>query len=262
MNLKPKKSLGQHFLINEELSERIVSIFIEEKPKSLVLEIGPGKGVLTGLLIKQIPDLYCCELDDRMGNLVSKKYKIDEANLLRVDVLKLDFKKQFGELPVSVIGNFPYNISSQILFHVLENKEQVPWLVGMFQKEMAKRVASEHGSKEYGVISVLMQAYYDIEFLFELNENDFDPPPKVKSGVISLKRKKTDSGILSQKHFTRMVKVAFLHRRKMLRNTWKEFYTTEELNKPQFTKRPEQYSVQQFIDASNEVYLKQKNADQ
>jgi 16S rRNA (adenine1518-N6/adenine1519-N6)-dimethyltransferase len=245
--LKAKKSYGQHFLIDENISSKIAhSLKLEEGLKN-VLEIGPGKGMLTKYLIEQDINLKAVEADRDMvdylhNNYVALHNKIISANFLR---LKLD--EVFDNEPLAIIGNFPYNISSQIVFKMIEYKELVPELVGMFQKEMAVRIISGPGSKDYGVISVLTQAFYEGEHLLKVGPQCFSPPPKVQSAVIRLRRKKDNIIESPPKLFRRVVKQAFSQRRKMLRNTMKTFIKGDDLLKdPFFQQRPEQLSLEAF----------------
>lgn len=257
--LKPKKSLGQHFLTNEHVAQRVVEEFLNDTVGNVCLEVGPGKGVLTKYILQNKLHFFCCEIDERMASHIKKTFHLEQNKVLQQDILALDFEKEFAGQKVNVIGNFPYNISSQILFHVLDFMKQVPVVVGMFQKEMAMRVAAAHGNKEYGVITVLVQAYYDVEYLFDVLPEDFDPPPKVFSGVIKLKLKPNPQKILSEKIFRRLVKSSFQQRRKMMRNTLKEFLAPDILQQKRFDKRPEQLSVSEFIDLANEIYNQQNS---
>lgn len=240
-----KKSLGQHFLKDENICRQIVEAIVEEKPKQLV-EVGPGGGALTKYLLelKDI-DFKAVELDKEKVDYLEKTYPAIKGKLLHEDFLNADvpFEGQF-----MLVGNFPYNISSQILFKVLDWKEQVDSVVGMFQKEVAQRIASKEGNKSYGILSVLMQAYFDVEYLFDVDENCFTPPPKVKSGVIKLTPAKEIPAMHSEKKFKLLVKTAFNQRRKMLRNGVRGMFDEEFIKDEIFNKRAEQLTVKQFAE--------------
>lgn len=241
----PKKNLGQHFLKNESIAERIVDS-ISTNP-SHVMEIGPGMGVLTKYLLKKkFEHFKVVEIDRESVTFLQAHYPELQNDILAEDFLRLDLHNYCSENLV-IIGNFPYNISSQILFKVLDEKDLVSEVVGMFQKEVAERVASGPGNKQYGIISVLLQAYYDIEYLFTVDEMQFNPPPKVKSAVIRLKRN-PDKNLHCDEHlFKQVVKAGFNQRRKTLHNSLKSFIFDEEFaHDSVFTKRPEQLSVSEF----------------
>jgi 16S rRNA (adenine1518-N6/adenine1519-N6)-dimethyltransferase len=246
--VRAKKSLGQHFLKDENTARLIVESLTAGKSKH-VLEIGPGMGVLTQFLFKHHEyETTLIELDRDSIAFLKKKYPEKESRLIEGDFLQLDLKKLFGE-QFSVIGNFPYNISSQILFKVLENKELVPEVIGMFQKEVGVRIASGPGNKAYGILSVLMQAFYDVELLFLLDEQDFAPPPKVKSAVLRFIRKEKIALDCDEKLFFKVVKAAFNQRRKTLRNALSQFISRQEKgNIPYLDKRAEALSWQQFVE--------------
>ena len=250
MIVRAKKYLGQHFLNNEAIAQRIVnSLDYEENENNAVIEIGAGMGVLTQFLVNKKYSFYVVELDtESVEYLVSAfpKLKI-ENRLIEGDFLKFNFDT-IKEEKVAIIGNFPYNISSQILFKVYENKEIVPELVGMFQKEVAERIASKPGTKKYGILSVLLQAYYDIEYLFTVEETEFNPPPKVKSGVLRLKRNKVKKLACDEKLFKTIVKSSFNQRRKMLRKSLKSFVQGKDISDELLQKRPEQLSVNEFVE--------------
>lgn len=246
--VKPKKSLGQHFLKDLEIARRIADTL--EKYKGVpVLEIGPGMGVLTQFLLEAGHDLTVVELDQESVAYLEQNFPALDGRILAEDFLKLDLKKLFPG-PFCVIGNYPYNISSQIFFKVLDYKEQIPCCSGMLQKEVAERLAAGPGSKTYGILSVLLQAWYDVEYLFTVNENVFDPPPKVKSGVIRVTRNQRTELGCDEKLFKTVVKTSFNQRRKTLRNSMKPLLGKEYpgFGLPIFDKRPEQLSVEQFIE--------------
>src|SRR5688572_7685354 len=240
-----KKSLGQHFLKDENISRKIVAA-LQEHPFQQLLEIGPGGGALTKhLLSLENIQFRAVELDDEKIEYLRKTYPAIENKIIRGDFLEIN--KPF-EGKFTVVGNFPYNISTQILFKVLEWKEDVECVIGMFQKEVAQRVAAREGSKVYGVISVLVQAFYDVEYLFDVSAQSFNPPPKVKSGVIRLLPRKEKISMRSEKDLFLLVKTAFNQRRKTLRNAVKPLFDPVTLEDPLFLKRAEQLSVQQFAD--------------
>ena len=219
--VSPKKHLGQHFLKDDNIARKIVESLLPGTEN--VLEIGAGTGILTKYLIeKQFPGFYIIEIDGESVEHLNANFSELEGKIINADFLKYDLGKLFpGQF--SIIGNFPYNISSQILFKVLEYRNDVTEVVGMFQKEVAERIASPPGSKKYGILSVLIKAFFDIEYLFTVNESVFHPPPKVKSAVIRLKRNKTDRLKCDEKVFFAMVKAGFNQRRKTLRNSLKSF---------------------------------------
>jgi len=238
-----KKSLGQHFLKDEVIIQKIVYA-LNENPFSNLLEVGPGGGALTKHLVK-IPGINfkAVELDDEKTAYLLKTFPSLTDNLISQSFLDID--EPFDE-PFIVIGNFPYNISTQILFKVLDWKDKVPVVIGMFQKEVAERAASKEGNKVYGVLSVLIQAFYEVEYLFDVSNQSFNPPPKVESGVIRLKRKSTDLSVKSERAFKVLVKTAFNQRRKTLRNAVKSLFTAEVLQDELFNKRAEALSVEDF----------------
>jgi 16S rRNA (adenine1518-N6/adenine1519-N6)-dimethyltransferase len=240
-----KKSLGQHFLRDETISRRIVDLLLQ-RPMAQLLEVGPGGGALTKYL-KDLDavDFRAVELDAEKTAWLLKTYpdlsgRIIEGSILDVPV---PFKG-----PFTIIGNFPYNISTQILFRVLEWKDQVECMVGMFQKEVAERVCAGPGSKDYGIPSVLLQAYFTVEYGFDVPPEAFEPPPKVKSGVIRLVHAGNPYGVQDDRKLRVLVKAAFSQRRKQLRNPLKALFPATELSDPIFTKRAEQLSVRDYVD--------------
>ena len=238
-----KKSLGQHFLKDEIIIQKIVTA-LKENTFTNLLEVGPGAGALTKELIKiEGTNFIAVELDDEKVELLQKKYKALQQKIIHKSFLDIDkpFKEAF-----TVIGNFPYNISTQILFKILEWKDEVPVVIGMFQKEVAQRAAAGPGSKVYGVLSALIQPYYDIEYLFDVPPESFNPPPKVQSGVIRLTRKTTALNVKSERAYWVLVKTAFNQRRKTLRNAVKSLFTTEVLQDNIFTLRAEALSIEDF----------------
>ncbi|MFB6457516.1 16S rRNA (adenine(1518)-N(6)/adenine(1519)-N(6))-dimethyltransferase RsmA [Chitinophaga sp. Hz27] len=245
-----KKSLGQHFLTDENICRKIVeSLPVTEGQQ--VLEVGPGGGAITKYLL-EIPGIQfkAIELDTEKVQYLEKTYPAIKGKLINISILdaELPFEGQFR-----LIGNFPYNISTQIMFKVLDWREQVDVVVGMFQKEVAVRLAAGHGNKDYGILSVLLQAYYKIEYLFDVHENCFNPPPKVKSGVIRLTRLEQPADVISDRKFRVLVKTAFGQRRKQLRNPLKPLFTKETLQDPIFSKRAEELTVADFAALTHKM---------
>ena len=238
-----KKSLGQHFLKDENICRKIISA-ARQLPFDQLLEVGPGGGALTKYLLELDGiDFKAVEVDEEKVNYLLQQYPLLEGRIINQSVL--DMEKPF-EGKFTVVGNFPYNISSQILFKLLEWKNDIGHVIGMFQKEMAQRVAAGEGNKVYGVISVLVQAFFDVDYLFEVNEKCFQPPPKVKSGVIRLTPKETALPMKSEADFFLLVKTAFNQRRKTLRNAVKNLFDATILQDELFSKRAEQLRVDQF----------------
>lgn len=251
--MRPKKSFGQNFLINESVCHRIVERFVDNNPCDNVLEVGPGKGALTKYLLEQKSiNFKAVEADWDMVHHLQQTYGMDPEQLIQKDFLKLPLEKIFPNEEYSVIGNFPYNISSQILFRIDKYKDLVPFVVGMFQKEVAHRLASGPGSKVYGVISVLLQATYDIKLEFDVNPGSFFPAPKVTSTIISLRRKDNYELPCDAKLFRAIVKGSFNSRRKMLRNTLKPWIKEPKLFELDYmTQRPEQLGLEDFYKLTN-----------
>jgi len=246
-----KKNLGQHFLKDRSIASRIASLLTGEGYGS-VLEIGPGTGILTGFLVdRNFQDFRVIEIDNESVHFLKEKFP-SIREIIRGDFLTMDLEKEFtGKL--SVIGNFPFNISTQILFRVLKHREKVVEVCGMFQKEVAERICAMPGNKTYGIISVLLQAYYDTEYLFTVPEHVFSPPPKVKSGVIRLRRNNIMELGCSEALFSRVVKAGFNQRRKTLRNSIKSAFNLKREDYRDFGLRPEQLSVEQFVELTNWV---------
>jgi len=238
-----KKSLGQHFLKDEQIIHQIIDA-LKKHPFERLLEVGPGAGALTKQLL-QLPaiDFKAVELDEEKVQYLLKTYPVLKDKIISNSFL--DIEKPFTE-PFVVIGNFPYNISTQILFKILEWKDEVPVIIGMFQKEVAERAASKPGSKVYGVLSALVQAYYDVQYLFDVPPDSFNPPPKVMSGVICLTRRKQPLEVKSDRAYWVLVKTAFNQRRKTLRNAVKAQFTPEILQEDIFNKRAEALSIDDF----------------
>lgn len=262
MTVKAKKHLGQHFLKDENIAKKIADTLTEEGYDD-VLEIGPGMGVLTKYLLAKKPKVTVMELDSESVGYLQDTFPLEHLTLdtsaqkftiIEGDFLRQDLSKTFGGKQVAIIGNFPYNISSQIVFKAIEHRNLVPEFSGMFQKEVAQRIAEQPGSKTYGILSVLTQAFYDAEYLFTVPPSVFNPPPKVDSGVIRLLRKENYSLPVDEKLFFRVVKTAFNQRRKMLRSSLKSLNLSDTLKEdPIFAKRPEQLSVQEFISLTSKI---------
>jgi 16S rRNA (adenine1518-N6/adenine1519-N6)-dimethyltransferase len=251
--VKPKKRLGQHFLVDLGIAESIARAVKGHGGVQKVLEIGSGMGVLTDFLIAQEWDLFLVEIDRESIPYLKKKYPRLSHKIIEADFLKYDFG-QVIEGKYIIVGNFPYNISSQIFFKILPERNEVVEVVCMLQKEVAKRIASPKGNKEYGILSVLLQAFYDIEYLFSVPPEVFDPPPKVNSGVIRLVRNEVKILGCDEKLFFRLVKQAFSTRRKTLRNALKSMGLTEEMKEEALLdKRAEQLGVQEFVSLTNKL---------
>jgi 16S rRNA (adenine1518-N6/adenine1519-N6)-dimethyltransferase len=244
--VQPKKNLGQHFLKDRNIASRIADT-LTGKGYSSVLEIGPGTGILTGFLIERnFPDFRIIEIDNESFHFLKENFPLIK-DIIRGDFLTMDIEGTFPD-KIAVIGNFPYNISSQILFKVLEHRDKVVEVCGMFQKEVAERICASPGSKTYGIISVLLQAFYDTEYLFTVPEHVFSPPPKVKSGVIRLRRNQVTEIGCDEVLFIRVVKAGFNQRRKTLRNSVKSAFNLKREDYKDFSLRPEQLSVARFIE--------------
>ncbi len=250
-NLHLKKSLGQHFLNEESVLLKIADAIGDMSAYKTVVEIGPGMGALTKYLIPQKhTNFYVVELDDRWAEHLSNAYPALRGKIVHEDFLQTDLS--FLQNPTHIVGNFPYNISSQIVFRIIDERDKVERMTGMFQKEVALRIAAKHGSKDYGVTSVLTQAYYDCNYLFDVAPECFNPPPKVMSGIIQLTRKKEKELNCDEVLFKRIVKAAFNQRRKTMRNSLKEFTGGKEIaGNDVFNLRPEQISVAQFFELTN-----------
>lgn len=245
--VRAKKRLGQHFLTDENIAGKIANTLSLQGYKK-VLEIGPGMGMLTKYLLEKPVELYAVELDTEAVLYLQRHYPQLINKIVHADFLTCDTAMLLGDEPFAVTGNFPYNISSQILFKVLELKHQIPEFSGMFQKEVAQRICEKEGSKSYGILSVFIQAFYEAEYLFTVAETVFTPPPKVKSGVIRLRRKKDYRLPCSETLFFKVVKTAFNQRRKTLRNSLKTLNLPLSLKEDSiFGLRPEQLSVQHFV---------------
>ena len=252
--VKAKKHLGQHFLTDKNIAEKIVNSLKSTDKYRHVLEVGPGMGILSDYLIsRNEPETSLIDIDTESFNFLKKKYHSLGERLINGDFLKLDFKDLFpGKL--GIIGNFPYNISSQILFKVLDNRDQVVELVGMFQKEVAERCAEKPGSKEYGILSVFLQAFYKVEYLFSVKPGVFNPPPKVTSAVIRLTRNDVEKLDCDEKLFWQVVKAGFNQRRKTLRNALSSLVNKDNMpDDPLFDLRAERLGVKDFVKLTNLV---------
>ena len=262
-SVKPKKFLGQHFLTDLSIAGRIADT-VDACPGLPILEVGPGMGMMTQFLVRKSRQVKVVEIDYESVQYLRRNYPELEDSIIEDDFLKMNLERTFGGSPFVLTGNYPYNISSQIFFKMLDYKELIPCCTGMIQKEVAERIAAGPGSKTYGILSVLIQAWYDVEYLFTVEPGVFNPPPKVRSAVIRLTRNKTESLGCDEKLFRRLVKTTFNQRRKTLRNNIKPLLKSlvnppassplplapdfqELLADPIMSKRPEQLSVQDFI---------------
>lgn len=253
-SVKPKKFLGQHFLTDLNVAHRIADT-VDACPGIPVLEVGPGMGVLTQYIIPKEREFKVVEIDFDSVPYLHEHFPQLGDNIIEGDFLKMNLHDVFDGRPFVLTGNYPYNISSQIFFKMVENRDLIPCCTGMIQKEVAERMAAKPGAKSYGVLSVLIQAWYDVEYLFTVDENVFNPPPKVKSAVIRLTRNSKAELGCDEKLFRRIVKTVFTMRRKMMRNGMKQILGKDSpmLADPLFTNRPEQLSVQEYIDLTNKV---------
>ena len=255
--VRPKKHLGQHFLTDPAIAGRIVDA-LQAPGGSTVLEIGPGTGILTGPLLESDLRIVPVEIDHESVEYLKKRWPLLENRILESDFLRLDLKGHIPE-PFHIIGNFPYNISSQILFRILDYRQQVRSVVCMIQKEVASRICSPPGSREYGILSVLLQAYFNTESLFTVKPGSFFPPPKVHSGVIRLTRNPTAYLACNETLFFRVVKATFNQRRKMIRNSIKSILLNLDSDHELLSKRPEQLGVDEFIELTNWIESQQKS---
>ncbi|MDB5136958.1 MAG: rsmA [Mucilaginibacter sp.] len=252
--VRAKKHLGQHFLTDKNIAAKIVDSLQPDNSYSQVLEVGPGMGILSDFLLQKTHlQTYLIDIDTESYEFLKKKYPQLGDHLINADFLEMDFKTIFKE-PFGIIGNFPYNISSQILFKVLDNRQQVVEVVGMFQKEVAERCASKPGSKEYGILSVFLQAYYKVEYLFTVKAGVFNPPPKVLSAVIRLSRNDKSQLDCDEKLFWQVVKAGFNQRRKTLRNALSSLINKEKMtDEPLLDLRAERLSVADFVNLTNKI---------
>lgn len=251
--VKAKKHLGQHFLKDESIAKDIADTLSLEGYQD-VLEIGPGMGVLTKYLLDKPINTYVIEIDTESVAYLDENYPKLHGKIISKDFLKYNINEVFEGKQFAIIGNFPYNISTQIVFRALELRDQIPEFAGMFQKEVAERICEKKGTKAYGILSVLAQAFYDAEYLFTVSEHVFDPPPKVKSGVMRLRRKENFTLPCSEKLFFTVVKTGFQQRRKTLRNSLKTLNLSDNLREDSiFDLRPEQLSVEDFIELTKKI---------
>lgn len=251
--VKAKKHLGQHFLKDESIAKDIADTLNLEGYQDL-LEIGPGMGVLTKYLLEKPINTYVIEIDPESVTYLEENYPKLQGKIISKDFLKYNINEIFEGRQFAIIGNFPYNISTQIVFRALEYRNQIPEFAGMFQKEVAQRICEKKGTKAYGILSVLVQAFYDADYLFTVDETVFIPPPKVKSGVLRLRRKENFTLPCSEKLFFTVVKTAFQQRRKTLRNSLKTMNLSDALREETvFNLRPEQLDVQQFIELTQKI---------
>lgn len=252
--VKPKKFLGQHFLKDLSIAKDIADT-VDECPGLPILEVGPGMGVLTQFLMEKGREVKVIELDFESVAYLRENFPALEGNIIEDDFLKLKLEKLFDGRPFVLTGNYPYNISSQIFFKMLDYKDLIPCCTGMIQKEVAERIAAGPGSKTYGILSILIQAWYKVEYLFTVHEHVFNPPPKVKSAVIRMTRNETKELGCNERLFKLIVKTTFNQRRKTLRNSISSILEKGNplSNDPVFNKRPEQLSVQEFIELTNRV---------
>lgn len=254
MTVRAKKHLGQHFLTDKNICRKIAEQYTFHHDCKRVLEIGPGTGALTSfLLLLPDIDLSVIEVDNESIDYLKEHFPELEGKIHQKDFLKADLTTIIGTEPFAVVGNFPYNISSQILFKCLEYRNQIPEIMGMFQKEVAERVAEKPGSKQYGIISVLLQTFYDIHYCFTVDQHVFNPPPKVKSGVIRCTRNNRKELPCDEQLFIQVVKAGFNQRRKTLRNSLKKFINSTEFDHEFLSLRPEVLSVEQFIELTTAI---------
>jgi len=253
MTVRAKKHLGQHFLTNKNIAKKIADA-LTEKNYNTILEIGPGMGVLTQFLLPKKSATYVIEIDSESVTYLKVHFLNLAKNIIEADFLKFDLSTYFKQNQVAIIGNFPYNISTQIVFKTLENREYIPEFCGMFQKEVAQRIAHKEGSKIYGILSVLCQAFYDVTYLFTVPPTVFNPPPKVDSGVLIMRRKENFKLPVDETLLFSVVKTAFNQRRKTLRNSLKSFNLSDNIKQDViFAQRPEQLSVTQFIALTDKI---------
>ena len=249
MTVRAKKHLGQHFLKDKGICEKIANQLTNHQNCKNVIEIGPGMGALSDFLVARGDlNLWLLDVDTESIEFLKNRYPLLSERIVLGDFLRMDLQKLMGQEKFCVVGNFPYNISTQILFKCLEHRNQIPEIMGMFQREVAVRVAEKPGTKEYGITSVLLQAFYDIQYCFTVDEHVFIPPPKVKSGVIRCTRNSRENLDCDEKLFFQVVKMAFNQRRKTLRNSLKQLLRGRELPEVFTNERPEKLSVDQFIE--------------
>lgn len=256
-HVRPKKSFGQHFLRNKNIAQKIADCLSKSSCKN-ILEIGPGTGILTQEIITRNAHFKVIELDKESIEYLHTINILPQEHIIEGDFLKLSIPEVFNGEEYVIIGNFPYNISSQIVFKILENRNHIPFMCGMFQREVARRICSPKGSKEYGIISVITQAFFHTSYEFTVHEQEFNPPPKVKSGVICLTRKEDEDLGCDEKQFITVVKTAFNQRRKTLDNSLKKLLNGKKLHNNFGSLRPEQIGLSEFIEITNYIYSQQK----
>lgn len=263
--VRPKKNLGQHFLTDLDIARRIADT-VDACPVIPVLEVGPGMGVLTQYLVPKDREVKVVEIDRESVAYLNEHFPKLRDNIIGEDFLRMDLDRLFDGRQFVLTGNYPYDISTQIFFKMLDNRHLIPCCTGMIQREVAQRIASEPGNKAYGILSVLIQAWYDVEYLFTVDENVFNPPPKVKSAVIRMTRNDTSQLGCDEALFRRVVKTAFNQRRKMLRVSLRPLFTAEHPASADFyahefmTRRPEQLSIPEFVALTNLVAQEMKGA--
>lgn len=255
--VKPKKNLGQHFLTDLDIARRIADT-VDAYPDLPVLEIGPGMGVLTQYLVEKPRPVKAVEIDRESVVYLHDRFPKLRDNIIGEDFLRMDLSTIFDGRPFVLTGNYPYDISSQIFFKMLDNRELIPCCTGMIQREVALRMAAQPGSKTYGILSVLIQAWYDVEYLFTVDEGVFNPPPKVKSAVIRMTRNSVEHLGCDERLFKRLVKTVFNQRRKMLRVSIRQMFGIQKPSddffaQPMMTQRPEQLSIAQFVELTNQI---------
>ena len=255
--VRPKKFLGQHFLTDQGIASDIADT-VDACPELPVLEVGPGMGVMTQYLVEKPRELKVVEIDRESVQYLHEHFPRLRENILGEDFLRMDLTKVFDGRPFVLTGNYPYDISSQIFFKMLDNRDLIPCCTGMIQREVAQRMASKPGTKAYGILSVLMQAWYDVDYLFTVDEHVFNPPPKVKSAVIRLTRNGVEHLGCDERLFKRVVKAVFGQRRKMLRVSLRQLFADGQpragfYELPVMTRRPEQLSIEEFVELTNEV---------
>jgi len=251
--VRPKKRFGQHFLTDRNIASRIIK-FIQATDYSTLIEVGPGKGILTGFLLERKDiRLFLVEIDREAVSYLVNRWPEIKKDIKETDFLSINLRDEYGE-KFGIVGNFPYNISSQILIKILDSKDHCREVVCMLQREVAERICSCPGSKNYGILSVLLQAWYDVEYLLKVNPGSFYPPPEVTSSVLRLKRNARTGIPVNEQQFNTLVRTAFNKRRKMLRNSLKAYIPADRSNLPFLDKRPEQLSVEEFLELATKIF--------
>ena len=256
--VRPKKNLGQHFLTDLSIARRIADT-VDACPDLPVLEVGPGMGVMTQYLVEKPRPFKVVEIDRESVAYLTSHSTLDASQIIEGDFLRMDLRQVFDGQPFVLTGNYPYDISSQIFFKMLDNRDLIPCCTGMIQHEVAVRMASKPGNKQYGILSVLIQAWYDVEYLFTVEPSVFNPPPKVQSAVIRMTRNKVTHLDCDEQLFKRVVKTVFNQRRKMLRVSLRQIFDSQHpasedfFQQPMMTRRPEQLSIPEFVELTNSV---------